>query len=79
VNIKQKTAIGAQRAKHIWRIREVMSDNGMQSFSALGAKLGLTAESVRRTAHGTLHTYKVLDWLRAHGLPEEYVCDPRNI
>lgn len=74
----EKTALGAKRATFVWRIREAMSNNGMPSFVALGRELSVSDETVRRTVHGTLHSYDVLDWLRAHGVPEEYLCDPRN-
>lgn len=74
----EKAVLGARRAKYVWRIREAMSKNGMTSFVALGRELGVTDETVRRTVHGTLHTSIVLDWLRTRGVPEEYLCDPRN-
>ena len=33
--------------------------------------------AVYRTLSGKLHSPTVLDWLRAHGAPEKYLCDPR--
>nr|DAK62802.1 MAG TPA: LAMBDA REPRESSOR (TRIPLE MUTANT)/DNA COMPLEX-DNA COMPLEX, DOUBLE HELIX, TRANSCRIPTION-DNA.1A [Caudoviricetes sp.] len=54
-----------------------MSDNGKESYSALAKELNVSDETVRRTVKGTLHSTSVLDWLRAHGVPESYLCDPR--
>ncbi len=77
MNAKKRAALGAERAKWLWRIREAMSDNGKESYSALAKELNVSDETVRRTVKGTLHSTSVLDWLRAHGVPESYLCDPR--
>lgn len=76
MNARKRMELGAERAKYIWRIREFMSDSGKESYSALARELGVTPETVRRTISGTLHSKTVLEWLRRHGVPEKYLCDP---
>ena len=44
---------------------------------ALARQLGISDVAVYRTLSGILHSPTVLDWLRAHGAPEKYLCDPR--
>ncbi|MBS6831206.1 MAG: hypothetical protein KH208_15390 [Desulfovibrio sp.] len=56
-----------------------MSDNGMDSYADLATALGISAETVRRTVMGTLHSPAVLDWLRNHGQLEKHLCDPRHV
>ena len=47
------------------------------SGAALARQLGISDVAVYRTLSGKLHSPTVLDWLRAHGAPEKYLCDPR--
>lgn len=78
MNKMQRIALGAERAKYIWRNREIMSKNGKDSCASLAKDLGVSVETVRRTLNGTLHSPCVLDWLRAKGAPEQYLCAPRS-
>ena len=58
-------------------LQEVLDAQGM-SGAALARELGISGVAVYRTLSGQIHSPKVLDWLRAHGAPEKYLCDPRN-
>ena len=58
-------------------LQEVLDAQGL-SGAALARQLGISGVAVSRTLAGQLHSPKVLDWLRAHGAPEKYLCDPRT-
>ena len=72
----QKMTLGAKRATYRRRLQEVLDAQGL-SGAALARQLGISAGAVYRTLTGTRHSPTVLDWLRAHGAPEKYLCDPR--
>lgn len=72
----RKMALGAERARYRRRLQEVLDGQGLTG-AALARELGITGVAVYRTLSGQLHSPKVLDWLRAHGAPEKYLCDPR--
>lgn len=72
----QKIALGAKRATYRRRLQEVLDAQGL-SGAALARQLGISDVAVYRTLSGKLHSPTVLDWLRAHGAPEKYLCDPR--
>lgn len=74
----QTMALGAQRAKYRRRLQEVLDAQGLNG-ATLARMLGISDVAVYRTLSGKLHSPKVLDWLRAHGAPEEYLCDPRTL
>ena len=73
----QKMALGATRATYRRRLQEVLDAQGL-SGAALARQLGISSVTVYRTLSGQLHSPKVLDWLRTHGAPEKYLCDPRT-
>ncbi|WP_300707294.1 hypothetical protein [uncultured Desulfovibrio sp.] len=73
----QKMALGAERAKYRRRLQEVLDGQGLTG-AALARELGISGVAVYRTLSGHIHSPKVLDWLRAHGAPEKYLCDPRH-
>ena len=74
----QKMALGAERAKYRRRLQEVLDAQGL-SGTALARQLGISCVAVYRTLSGQPHSPKVLDWLRANGAQEEYLCDPRTL
>ncbi|RHH23443.1 hypothetical protein [Desulfovibrio legallii] len=73
----QKMALGAKRATYRRRLQEVLDAQDL-SGAALARQLGISSVAVYRTLSGQLHSPKVLDWLRTHGAPEKYLCDPRT-
>ena len=58
------------------RLRRRREEKGMTQ-QQLARQLGISDVAVYRTLSGKLHSPTVLDWLRAHGAPEKYLCDPR--
>ena len=72
----QRMALGAERSKYRWRLREVMDANAVPSFVALGRMLGVSGVAVARTIKGEIHSPVVLDWFRQRGVPENQLCDP---
>ena len=72
----QKMALGAKRATYRRRLQEVLDAQGL-SGAALARQMGIPDVAVYRPLSGKLHRPTVLDWLRAHGAPEKYLCDPR--
>lgn len=78
VSAQQRLELGAKRCKYRWRLREVMDANAVPTFVALARLLGLSGAAVTRTINGEIHSPKVLDWFRQHGVPENQLCDPRK-
>lgn len=78
VSAQQRLELGAKRCKYRWRLREVMDANAVPTYVALGRMLGVSGVAVARTVSGEIHSPVVLDWFRAHGVPESQLCDPRR-
>ena len=74
----QKMALGAKRATYRRRLQEVLDAQGL-SGAALARQLGISSVAVYRTLSGQLHSPKVLDWLRAHGAPENTCVIPEPL
>lgn len=74
---KQRHHIGRQRLNFKRDIQKILDDAGMTqaSFARL---VGLTKQAVSATLNGTCHSPTVLDKLRELGVPEKFLCDPRN-
>lgn len=74
----QRMALGAERAKYRRRLQEVLDAQGLTG-AALARLLGVSGVAVYRTLTGEMHSPKVLNWLRANGAAEEYLCDPHRV
>lgn len=70
-------ALGAERCKWRRRLQEVM-DAQNTNPNKLAKTLGVSHNTVYSVLSGRLHTDCVLDWLRANGAKEKYLCDPRK-
>lgn len=60
------------------RIHEALRWNG-RSATVLARELGVSCEAVSATILGKNHSARVLDALRAAGVPEKYLFDPRRM
>jgi transcriptional regulator with XRE-family HTH domain len=70
--------LGAQRAQVSYIIAHEMRQRGY-TYSSLARRLGCSVVNVSTTINGRIHSPIVLDALRAIGVPEIYLFDPRNI
>lgn len=69
--------LGYKRCFWSMRIYEHLKRRGM-SASTVACDLGMTPQAVSQTINGRRHSARVLDALRAAGVPEKYLFDPRN-
>ncbi len=67
---------GCRRYQTHRRIRAVLVEHGL-SMAELARRIGVSAEAVSATVRGKRHSPRVLDALRAVGVPEKYLFDPR--
>lgn len=72
-----RATCGIQRFAHRYFIREILDERGV-SMAELGRRLGVSYESVSATVRGKRHCHKVLDALKAMGVPAAYLFDPRT-
>lgn len=79
MNAAARNKLGQLRSRYRHRIREALEDNGWPTLSALAEDEGLTTESFSKVLRGQGHSPRVLDRLRAEGVPERYLYDPRFI
>lgn len=68
---------GMKRFANRYVIRGILDDYGM-SMAELGRRIGVSPETVSATIRGKKHSPKVLDALKAIGVPKEYLFDPRT-
>ena len=73
-----RAACGIQRFACRYIIRSILDSHNI-SMAELGRRIGVTSESVSATVLGKRHSPKVLDALKAMGVPEAYLFDPRTI
>lgn len=66
-----------QRCFYSWRIREALARNGRTSRT-IAWELGISEAAVSQAISGKTHSPRVLDALRAAGVPEKYLFDPRH-
>lgn len=64
----------AQAKRDIQRLLDGMGKN----FVDVATKAGVSPQTVSATMNGFRHSPKVLDALRAFGVPERYLYDPRR-
>lgn len=70
--------LGYKRCFWSMRIYEHLKRHGM-SASTIAHGLGITSQAVSQTINGKRHSLRVLDALRAAGVPEKYLFDPRRM
>lgn len=58
-------------------IRAALMKQGL-NMAELARLIGVSAEAVSSTVLGKKHCPQVLDALKEHGVPEEYLYDPRQ-
>jgi len=68
---------GARRRAHSTQIRAYLLLHHKLTLSALARQLGVCLEVVSCTVRGKRNNPRVLDALRAYGVPEKYLFDPR--
>lgn len=73
-----RAELGAKRCFWSKRIYEALGRKGMTA-TTLAYAIGLSKKSVGATILGRNHSPRVLDALRAAGVPEEYLFDPRRV
>lgn len=74
--IAQRKRLGVMRSEVAHIIYYEMKKRGHNGIS-LANKLGCTPENVYKAVRGNGHSPLVLNALRALGVPEEYLFDPR--
>lgn len=77
MNLEQRQICGARRARMRFRIREALDRNNTNA-KRLAADLGISHQAVLKVLQGNSHSQRVLDALRAAGVPERYLFDPRS-
>lgn len=73
-----RAQLGEQRCFWSMRIYEALKRNGY-TLAVLARELGMTTSAVGATIRGKNHSAKVLDHLRALGVNEKYLFDPRRV
>lgn len=68
----------AARYAHRWQIRAHLIGRE-KTMAALAESIGITAQAVAATVSGKNNSPRVLDALRALGVPEKYILDPRRM
>ena len=74
---KERAELASRRNFFSMRIHEALRRAG-RSSSVIAHELGVSREAVSATILGKNHSARVLDALRAAGVPEKYLCDPRT-
>lgn len=72
-----RSELGAQRCWHSGYIDIHLKRKGM-SRRTIAWQLGISESAVSQTLSGKNHSARVLDALRAAGVPEKYLFDPRR-
>lgn len=70
--------LGAQRSKVSHLIYHHLRSEAGYSGARLARELGCSTANVSKTITGVYHSEMVLDALRALGVPEAYLFDPRR-
>ncbi|MEG6504239.1 XRE family transcriptional regulator [Nitratidesulfovibrio sp. 1201_IL3209] len=78
MNLEQRQLCGARRGRMRFRIREALDLNNTNA-RRVAESLGISHQAVLRVIQGHSHSKRVLDALRAAGVPERYLFDPRNM
>lgn len=78
MNLEQRQLLGARRGRMRFRIREALDLNNT-SAKQVAKSLGISHQAVLRTIQGHCHSERVLNALRAAGVPERYLFDPRRV
>ena len=73
----RRAKLGEQRCFWSMRIHEALRRNG-RSAAVIACELGVSQSAVSATILGKNHSGRVLDALRAAGVPEKYLFDPRS-
>lgn len=60
-----------------YRIREALEARDM-SMREIARRIGVSSEAVSATIRGRMHSARVLEALRAAGVPEKYLFDPNT-
>lgn len=77
-SVETRRACGAARARVRFRIREELAKADL-TMTGLAVKLGLSEQSVFNTVNGIIHSPRVLQGLRDHGVSEKYLYDPARV
>ncbi|NHZ46209.1 XRE family transcriptional regulator [Nitratidesulfovibrio liaohensis] len=77
MNLEQRQLCGVRRARMRFRIREVLDRNNTNA-KRIAEALGISHQAVLKVLQGNSHSIRVLDALRAAGVPERYLFDPRS-
>lgn len=70
--------LGEKRCFYSMRIHEALRRN-RRSAATVAHELGISRTAVSSTILGKNHSPRVLDALRAAGVPEKYLFDPRRM
>ena len=70
--------LGEKRCFYAMRIHEALRRN-RRSAATVAYELGISRTAVSSTILGKNHSPRVLDALRAAGVPEKYLFDPRRM
>ena len=76
MKIRNRKDCGDNRYAARYLIRAVLDDQGL-SMQDVARRIGVSGEAVTATIRGRIHSPRVLDELRALGVPEQYLFDPR--
>lgn len=73
-----RAELGALRCRVAKRIYEALQRKG-GTAGLVADELGISESAVCATVRGCNHSERVLDALRAAGVPEKYLFDPRRM
>lgn len=76
-SVNTRSQCAERRCFNALRIREALWRQGV-TFRMLAESLGVSPQAISNTVTGKNHSGVVLDALRAHGVPEQYLYDPRK-
>ncbi len=68
---------GQRRAKNKRLIQKALDDAGL-NLAKIAERAGVSRQAVSTTLNGHIHSAKVLDALRAVGVMDRLLCDPRE-
>lgn len=60
-----------------YKIRELLDARDL-SMREIARRIGVSSEAVSATVRGRMHSARVLEALRAAGVPEKYLFDPHT-